>query len=112
MRLSEVIERDMVQVRLTDAFRFVVVGASGYLARHDRGGNPRVQERTSLATSCEDVYTMATEIDPALRATLEACLGEAALVRTLEASPRLTIKPSVRADEARASTLPLSLIHI
>ena len=33
VRLSEAIERDMVQVRLTDAFRFVVVGSPGYLAR-------------------------------------------------------------------------------
>ena len=34
VRLSEIIERDMVQVRLTDAFRFVVVGAPEYLKRH------------------------------------------------------------------------------
>jgi DNA-binding transcriptional LysR family regulator len=34
VRLSEAIERDMVQVRLTEAFRFVVVGSPGYLARH------------------------------------------------------------------------------
>jgi DNA-binding transcriptional LysR family regulator len=34
VRLSEAIERDMVQVRLTEAFRFVVVGAPVYLARH------------------------------------------------------------------------------
>jgi DNA-binding transcriptional LysR family regulator len=34
VRLTEAIERDMVQVRLTDAFRFVVVGSPGYLARH------------------------------------------------------------------------------
>jgi DNA-binding transcriptional LysR family regulator len=34
VRLSEAIERDMVQVRLTDAFRFVVVGAPSYLERH------------------------------------------------------------------------------
>lgn len=33
VRLSEAIERDMVQVRLTDPFRFVVVGAPAYLAR-------------------------------------------------------------------------------
>ena len=33
VRLSEAIERDMVQVRLTDAFRFVVVGAPSYLLR-------------------------------------------------------------------------------
>jgi DNA-binding transcriptional LysR family regulator len=33
VRLSESIERDMVQVRLTAPFRFVVVGAPSYLAR-------------------------------------------------------------------------------
>ena len=32
VRLSESIERDMLQVRLTDSFRFVVVGAPKYLA--------------------------------------------------------------------------------
>jgi DNA-binding transcriptional LysR family regulator len=34
VRLTEAIERDMIQVRLTDAFRFVVVGSPAYLARH------------------------------------------------------------------------------
>jgi DNA-binding transcriptional LysR family regulator len=34
VRLSEIIQRDMVQVRLTDPFRFVVVGAPEYLARY------------------------------------------------------------------------------
>ncbi len=34
VRLTEAIERDMVQVRLTDPFRFVIVGAPDYLARH------------------------------------------------------------------------------
>jgi DNA-binding transcriptional LysR family regulator len=33
VRLSDIIERDMVQVRLTGAFRFVVVGSPAYLAR-------------------------------------------------------------------------------
>ncbi len=41
VRLTEAIERDMVQVRLTDEFRFVVVGAPEYLARH---GTPRRPE--------------------------------------------------------------------
>lgn len=40
VRLSEAIERDMVQVRLTDAFRFVVVGAPSYLARHGAPQRP------------------------------------------------------------------------
>lgn len=34
IRLSESIDRDMVQVRLTKPFRFVVVGTPEYLARH------------------------------------------------------------------------------
>ena len=40
VRLSEAIDRDMVQVRLTDAFRFVVVGSPDYLARHGTPGRP------------------------------------------------------------------------
>ncbi|QRN97620.1 LysR family transcriptional regulator [Archangium violaceum] len=38
IRLSEAVERDMVQVRLTPAFRFLVVGAPSYFERH---GTPR-----------------------------------------------------------------------
>jgi DNA-binding transcriptional LysR family regulator len=41
VRLSEAIERDMVQVRLTHAFRFVVVGAPSYL---ERRGTPQRPE--------------------------------------------------------------------
>jgi DNA-binding transcriptional LysR family regulator len=40
VRLSEAIERDMVQVRLTDPFRFVVVGSPDYLARHGTPERP------------------------------------------------------------------------
>ncbi|MBS2020972.1 MAG: LysR family transcriptional regulator [Deltaproteobacteria bacterium] len=40
VRLSESIERDMVEVRLTDAFRFVVVGTKDYLARHGTPQRP------------------------------------------------------------------------
>ncbi len=40
VRLSESIERDMVQVRLTDSFRFVIVGAPAYLARHGTPERP------------------------------------------------------------------------
>jgi DNA-binding transcriptional LysR family regulator len=40
VRLSEAIERDMVQVRLTGAFRFVVVGAPSYLERHGTPERP------------------------------------------------------------------------
>lgn len=40
VRLSESIERDMVQVRLTDSFRFVVVGSPEYLARHGTPERP------------------------------------------------------------------------
>jgi DNA-binding transcriptional LysR family regulator len=41
VRLTDVIERDMVQVRLTGPFRFVVVGSPDYLARH---GTPQKPE--------------------------------------------------------------------
>jgi DNA-binding transcriptional LysR family regulator len=41
IRLTETIERDMVQVRLTDAFRFVIVGTPAYLATH---GTPRTPQ--------------------------------------------------------------------
>jgi DNA-binding transcriptional LysR family regulator len=40
VRLSEAIERDMVQVRLTQAFRFVVVGSPAYLARRGVPARP------------------------------------------------------------------------
>src|SRR5438309_1624515 len=40
VRLSESIERDMVQVRLTDSFRYVIVGAPAYLARNGTPGRP------------------------------------------------------------------------
>lgn len=38
VRLDEYVERDMVAVRLTDAFRFIVVGAPSYLQRR---GTPK-----------------------------------------------------------------------
>ena len=41
IRLTESIERDMIQLRLTDAFRFVVAGAPSYFAEH---GIPRKPE--------------------------------------------------------------------
>jgi DNA-binding transcriptional LysR family regulator len=40
VRESASIERDMVQVRLTDPFRYVVVGAPGYLERHGMPERP------------------------------------------------------------------------
>ncbi|UJR82969.1 LysR family transcriptional regulator [Sandaracinus amylolyticus] len=40
IRLSEFVERDMVSVRLTDAFRFVVVGAPSYLEKHGAPQRP------------------------------------------------------------------------
>jgi DNA-binding transcriptional LysR family regulator len=40
VRLTESIERDMVQVRLTDPFRFVVVASPDYLARHGTPERP------------------------------------------------------------------------
>lgn len=41
IRLSEAIERDMVQVRLTDPGRFVVAGAPSYLARRGTPEKPQ-----------------------------------------------------------------------
>lgn len=41
VRLTEAIERDMVQVRLTEAFRFVVAAAPSYLSKR---GTPRKPE--------------------------------------------------------------------
>jgi len=40
VRLSKAIERDMVQVRLTDPFRFVIVGAPEYLERQGTPERP------------------------------------------------------------------------
>ncbi|RKG88222.1 LysR family transcriptional regulator [Corallococcus terminator] len=40
VRLHEAIERDMVQVRLTGAFRFVVVAAPAYLEKHGTPQKP------------------------------------------------------------------------
>lgn len=40
VRESEAIERDMVQVRLTDPFRFLVVGTPDYLAQHGTPEGP------------------------------------------------------------------------
>ncbi len=44
VRLSEAIEKDMVQVRLTDAFRFLIVGSPAYLAA--RGTPQRPEDLT------------------------------------------------------------------
>jgi DNA-binding transcriptional LysR family regulator len=40
VRLSEFVERDMVSVRLTDAFRLIVVGAPDYLDKHGTPARP------------------------------------------------------------------------
>ncbi|NUP09791.1 MAG: LysR family transcriptional regulator [Polyangiaceae bacterium] len=40
IRLSEYVERDMVSVRLTDSFRFVVVGSPSYLEEHGTPDKP------------------------------------------------------------------------
>jgi DNA-binding transcriptional LysR family regulator len=40
VRLAESIERDMVQVRLTGPFRFLLVGAPSYLAQHGTPARP------------------------------------------------------------------------
>ncbi|WNG40808.1 LysR family transcriptional regulator [Archangium violaceum] len=41
IRLTEAVERDMVQVRLTPAFRFLVVGAPSYFERHGAPRRPK-----------------------------------------------------------------------
>ncbi len=41
IRLEEFLERDMVHVRLTEPFRFVVVGAASYLQRRGTPDEPR-----------------------------------------------------------------------
>lgn len=40
IRLSEFVERDMVSVRLTESFRFIVVGAPSYLEKHGTPQRP------------------------------------------------------------------------
>lgn len=40
VRLHEALERDMVQVRLTDTFRFVIVASPSYLKRHGTPQRP------------------------------------------------------------------------
>lgn len=40
IRIGDTIERDMIQVRLTEPFRFVVVGAPSYLAKHGTPERP------------------------------------------------------------------------
>ena len=41
IRIGEFVERDMVAVRLTPDFQWVVVGAPGYFARHGKPKKPR-----------------------------------------------------------------------
>lgn len=41
IRMGEYLERDMVSVRLTDPFRFIVVGAPSYLDEHGTPDTPR-----------------------------------------------------------------------
>lgn len=41
IRLAEALERDMVQLRLTDSFRFVVLGSPAYLRRHGTPQRPQ-----------------------------------------------------------------------
>ena len=65
IRISESIERDMVQLRLTEPFRFVVVGAPDYLAR--RGTPMRPEDLldheciTFRSTSTDALYAWELE---------------------------------------------------
>lgn len=65
VRLSEAIDRDMVQVRLTPAFRFVVVGAPRYFAKHGTPERPEDLLRhecfTLRATGNKSLYAWELE---------------------------------------------------
>ncbi len=50
VRLSEAIERDMIQVRLTDSFRFVIVAAPQYLERQGAPERPEALLRHECIT--------------------------------------------------------------
>ncbi|MFT3839042.1 MAG: LysR family transcriptional regulator [Myxococcaceae bacterium] len=64
VRLAESIERDMVQVRVTDAFRFVVAGSPEYLARRGVPQRPEDLLRhdcISFRTSTGSLYAWELE---------------------------------------------------
>lgn len=64
VRLAESIERDMVQVRLTDPFRFVVAGSPDYLARRGVPQRPEDLLRhdcISFRTSTGSLYAWELE---------------------------------------------------
>jgi DNA-binding transcriptional LysR family regulator len=83
VRLTESIERDMVQVRLTEAFRFVVVGAPSYLARHGTPERPEDLLRheciTFRSTTTGALY--AWELERGLLPQQRTALGAAAPLR-------------------------------
>jgi DNA-binding transcriptional LysR family regulator len=54
IRLSEFVERDMVGVRLTEAFRFIVVGAPAYLDKHGTPERPEDLQRHECLTFRSD----------------------------------------------------------
>jgi DNA-binding transcriptional LysR family regulator len=65
VRSSEAIEQDMVQVRLTDSFRYVVVAAPSYLERHGTPQKPQDLLRheciNARAESTGDLYAWELE---------------------------------------------------
>jgi len=56
IRLSEFVERDMVSVRLTEAFRFIVVGAPDYLDEHGTPERPEDLQRHECLTFRSDTH--------------------------------------------------------
>ena len=118
VRLSEAIERDMVQVRLTDAFRFVVVAAPSYLAR---AGTPQKPEDllrheciTFRAQSTGNIY--AWELERGRKSWRLAVRGGAitnsgpVMVALAEAGAGLTyaFEPEVR-EQLRSKRLKIVL---
>lgn len=125
IRLTEAIERDMVQARLTDPFRFVVVAAPAYLERHGVPARPEAlleHDCIGIRLSTGDLYawelergkrtlrvpvrgTVATN-DSALRVALaESGLG-LAYVPELDVTEAVRAGRLVRVLDAYAAQVP------
>jgi DNA-binding transcriptional LysR family regulator len=82
VRLHEAIERDMVQVRLTDAFRFVVVGPRRISSDTARPAAPRTCCGTSASPSASLRAGRCSRGSSSVGAGTGACRCEAAWSRT------------------------------
>jgi len=98
VRLTDVIERDMVQVRLTGPFRFVVVGAEAYLARRGTPERPK--------TSCAMTASRSARRPPgrSTRGNWSAGAGPAAC-RFAEVSSPTTVCSAFRSRSVGADSL-------